>query len=358
MAAATTPEKVVAPGPEWAPRDYLYDLNKTAIYVATRGLPFMLPWHAAFLVRFTDAWLGDEPDSACDAATALFEHWPARSQRRIAKWLRSPRTGSDLRLFLLLLPFMLPLLLVVPGQTAWSALRSSWDVFRRGIRLVPPLITAVVVVFVTSDAWRILGSGSTLRFWVLVGVFLVAGLLFLVQWTCWDDLDADAAEAAELLDGIRRRNALLFRKFTERGATATPLQRPAWPGQIWVYAGYWILCAFALLVTAALVAGTLILVGVILISKSETSTLAGGVHVYWPHLLPGGLVITRQLLQLSATLGAFAAFFLVAAQKTGDRKEFMGSMLLRYRRVLLVYSVYRRARAQAVAWTRVPVRES
>ena len=37
----------------------------------------------------------------------------------------------------------------------------------KSIRTVRPLITAVVVVFVTSDAWRMLGAGFTSRFFCL-----------------------------------------------------------------------------------------------------------------------------------------------------------------------------------------------
>jgi hypothetical protein len=82
-------------------------------------------------------------------------------------------------------------------------------------------------------------------------------------------------------------------------------------------------------------------------------TLADSVHVY--QTLPGGVVITKQLLSLSCSLGALAAFFLVAAQRPDDRKEFMQKVLARYRQVLLVYSIYCRARALAAEWTGVPV---
>ena len=129
-----------------------------------------------------------------------------------------------------------------------------------------------------------------------------------------------------------------FRKFIDRGAEPVPIVRPRILGTIWVYTGYWMLCAFALVIAALFVSGALIIIGVILISRNETMALANSVYVY--KTLPGGAVITKQLLSLSFSLGAFAAFFLVAAQQSSDRKAFMTNVLRRYRRDLLVYSIY------------------
>ncbi|SRR5581483_1534482 len=349
-AAAESKQDEGSRSPVWTPRDYLYHLNKAAIYAATRGMPLMLIGHIFFLVKFIRALLKREPGGANDVAAALFNRWPRWSRRLIAWELANPYLPSVAVLYLLLLPYLLPLS-VVQWQTTRSVVYSSFDVFRRGVRLVPPLITAVVVVFVTSDAWRILGSGSTNRFWAIVGAFLGAGLLLVVRWNCWDDLDATPEEAAELLGGIRRRHPLGFDAFTKRDIASAPIERRGWLCQIWVYTGYWMLSAFALVVTAVLVTAVLVLIGVILINQKETTTLAGNAHVYWPWLLPGGLVITRQLLQLSASLGAFGAFFLVAAQHPDDRRAFVRNALLRFRRVLLVYSIYVRARSRAAELT-------
>ena len=339
--------------PAWSPRQYLFDLNKTAIYAVTRGMPILLVTHATFLVAFIAAWLTKQPDSAREAARALFDRWPQWSQRRIEGWLKSPRLPNELLLLLLLTPLLLELLGVGPWQIERSAINGIWDVFRKGVRGVPPLITAVVVVFVTSDAWRILGTGFTVRFAVLVFLFLAASLLFLIRWTCWDDIDAKPHEGAVLLKGIKHKRSVGFHEFIDRGVEPAPMVRPRKLGAIWVYTGYWLLCALTLVVTALFVSVTLIIIGVILINKSETMTLANSVYVY--HTFPGGVVITKQLVSLSFSLGAFAAFFLVAAQRPSDRKAFMNNVLVRYRQVLLVYSIYCRAHDRASEWTKVPV---
>ena len=334
-------------------RDYLEELNQTAFYAATRGLPFLLPGHAAFLVEFVDAWLRKDPHGAQDAAEALFKRTP-RIQPLISSLLSSQRPRRALRLTLLLIPFLAPLVFFVPYEAGRAVLNSAWDVLRKGIRGVPPLITAVVVVFVTSDAWRILGTGFTARFSILVALFMLASWLYLIRRTCWRDIDAKPKDADELLAGIRPGQPMAFRKLLTRDIKATPMVRPRGFGGVYVTLGYWALTAFALIIAALFVSLTLILIGVILINKGETQTLANAVYVYHTHT--GGVVITRQLLSLSFSLGAFAAFFLVAAQRPRDRKEFMANVLLRYRRVLLVYSVYCRAHDRAEDWTGIPVR--
>ena len=77
----------------------------------------------------------------------------------------------------------------------------SWDILGKGIRSVP-LVTAMVVVFVTSDAWRILGTGFTPRFFMLVSTFLLASLLFLIRKDWWADFNVDKDEVTSLLQGI------------------------------------------------------------------------------------------------------------------------------------------------------------
>ena len=361
MTANAVPAQNLPPGnPSWSTGKYLSDLNKTAIYAVSRGMVPLLVTHIRFLMKFTNAWLEDEKkkrqDSAGRAAEALMGEWPRWTrwtQGPIAKWLGSRTLPNGAALLLVLLPYIVSLAVVVPSQIGWSVLKSSWDVLRKGVRGVPPLITAVVVVFVTGDAWRILGAGFTVRFTVLVAVFLLSSLLFLVRWTCWDDIDLSESQAKELLAGIRSKNLERFNRLMECGAGPVPIVRPLIPGTIWVYAGYWMLCAFALIITALFVSAVLIIIGVILISKSETIMLANSVHVY--QTLPEGAVITKQLLSLSFSLGAFSAFFLVAAQRSSDRKVFMRNTLRRYRRDLVVYSIYCRAHDQAEPWTLVPV---
>lgn len=339
------------------PHEYLSDLNKTAMCALAMGAPLGLVRHVTFLLNYINAWLDQVKDSAEEAekaARAVFDRAPARFQRRISRLLGSGRMPRRVLLARLFLPLVLQLTVVMPWVFGGSLARSAWDMLRRGVHGVPPLITAVVVVFVTSDAWRILGSGFTVRFAVAATVFLVASVLFLIRRNCWLDIDAERAEAAGLLAGIRHGLPEGFHEFTQCGITAAPMVRPSGRRACRIYLSYWALAAFALIIAAGFVASALIVIGVILISRNETVTMAQSADVY--QSLPGGLVITAQLLSLAFSLGAFAAFFLVAAQRPEDRDAFMRDVLARYRQALLVYSVYCRAHDRAPELTGVSLR--
>lgn len=270
------------------------------------------------------------------------------------------------------------------GSSAWLALSKS-------IRIVPPLITAVVVVFVTSDSWRILGTGFTPRFFGLVTLFLVSSLLFLIRikgyWERDFDIDPSGATLAVLLDEIQhelqsKQGAVQisqltannvpgeqqddandvsdwqrFHKLIGLGANSLPLVKPAKPGlRICHYCAYVAVSAFSLITIALAVSASMILVGLILINANETKDIAQSVHIYLT--LPGHLVITRELVSLSLSLGAFATLFVVAGQHAEDRKELMDNALALIRRAFVVYSVYGRARDHVAEWTGLPVKST
>lgn len=355
--------------------EYLRGMNNTAIYALTGGAPGFVK-HLRFLVAYVDEWLKRYPDDLKAAAEAL----PLWVTPRTLKLLQSIPQRARLRLLQVLL--VAPLFTTVPWLYFLSAFKSAWGILRLGVRGIPPLITSVVVVFVTSDGWRLLGAGFTRRCYVLVAVFLTASVIFLVRKDCWADIDTDEQEASTLLTDIKRSalwkvarrisnlvrlngvarwaesqgtRPFEFRELILHGARPLPIVRPTSRFTAFlVWLGYLILSAFALLVTTALVAISLIIVGVILINRDQTMALASSVHVY--QTFPGGVVVTEQLLSLSVSLGAFAAFILVATQRPEDRAAFMKNIIVRYRRALLVYSIYCRAHDEARSWTGIPVK--
>jgi hypothetical protein len=340
-----------------APADFLALLDRAATYALTRGVPSFLGEHLLFLVDYVNAWIDSAPGREVEIAQALLGG-SRRSTRLLGSslmvgLLQADRIPRRVRAFLLLAPRIIRLLTIALKQFLRSAASSAIHAFRAGIRSVPPLITAVVVVFVTSDAWRFLGTGFTLRFFALVGVFLLASMVFLVRRDYWADIDMTPEDATTLLEGINPRHLENLDEFLARGAEPTPVDRPAGIGAALTYLSYLALSLFSLLVVAIFVAVALIVVGVILFDARETKLMAHSAQVFWA--LPGNIVVTRQLLSLSLSLGAFAAFFEVAAMRVADRKEYMDQVLVRLRRALLVYTVYCRARAHAQEWTGIPV---
>lgn len=345
--------------------EYVGYLNATAIYAMTRGGPFFLPEHIRFLVNYINRWL-EQPGVTARQVTEAFVPKEQKWVSVIIERLLSPpspitrrdqllalltgRISRRGQVLILLSPFVLQLLILVPAQGIRSVLNSAWHVLKSGVRAVPPLLTAVVVVFVTSDAWRILGTGFTPRFAILVVAFILASLLSLIRKDYWSDLSAEGDEARGLIDGIKRRGAgeLPWNQFLERGIEPKTA-KPTNPR--FVHVSYFMLSVFSLVAAAASVAIALIVVGVILINAAETRHLANTANVLWH--LPGGSVVTRPLLSLSLSLGAFAAFFLVAAQHDDERTKFMHNILIRLRRALIVYGVYHEACGHAGPWTGV-----
>ena len=187
-------------------------------------------------------------------------------------------------------------------------------------------------------------------------MFLLASLFFLIRYKDYwkEDIYVPEDEGNKLLKGIRgQRN---FDSLIELGAEATPMIKSTGRrGQVAVYISYLALSAFSIIGAALFVSGGLILVGLILINADETKNLAQSVNIYWTL---GHVVITRQLVSLSLTLGAFSALFLLAGQRADDRKLFMENVLVSLRRALLVYSVYCRAHDCAKEWTGIPVKSA
>ena len=331
--------------------DYLSGLNDIAIYAATRGSPLFLPRHIAFLTAYMSEWktLQPGPHSEKDAMEVFF--WGApRWAERLSSLLARAGIHGKFRLA----PFFIWLTVKLLWQFVWSSVNNAGDIVKKGIRSVPPLVTVVVVVFVTSDAWRILGTGFTLRFFMLVTALLLASLLYLIRQDWWEeDVAAAEDEVKDLVEGIKHWKRDRLDDFMARGAKAVPMKRPRGLSDAYGRLAYLALVAFSLIAVAIFVSVILIIVGLILVNKGETAKLAGSDDIYQSF---SGIVITKQLLSLSLSLGAFAAFFLVAAQRGEDRDAFMKAILARYRRALLVYTIYCHAHDLAEEWTGVPVK--
>jgi hypothetical protein len=349
-----------------SPDRFLADLNCAAKYIFEQGLPFFVSGHIKFMRKYLKAWGEQAGIEAVGDAFYVLDTFAAIMRLR--------------NVFNLVTGFVRSV-----ASSAWLALSKS-------IRIVPPLITALVIVYLTGDAWRILGAGFTLRFFCIVTLFLLSSLFILIRFRgYWEkDFDVDESDVAlmdDLLDKIKhdlqnKREAVQssanaangaggdgqhgphdppaweqFHNLVDLGAEPLPLIRPSNNRlRISHYIAYIAVSAFSLVVITLAVSASLIIVGIVLISARETRDLAHATHIYLT--LPGHFVVTRQLVSLSLTLGAFATFFLVAGQRPEDRKQLMDNALELIRKVFVVYSVYARAHDQAKAWTGVPVESS
>jgi hypothetical protein len=330
-----------SPHEKMAPDKFINDLDQNYRYLLARGAAFIMSDYRAFVTMYNAAWR-EQSNHQAAVTTVPGVLAQASSYRLVSILLRArwiPNDRKQLVIFILVIP-----LLILSGSS------SAYGIIRNGISRVPPLITAVVIVFVTGDAWRILGNGFTPGLIVLWVVLIMVSMLLLIHIDYWTDIDVSEAEAIDLLQPIEQ--ATRVHDFIKMGASPSPIKRPATlAGRQFVYFNYLMFSFLSLIGVALSVTVALLIVGMILISAHETDVLAHSVQIYWT--LPGHVVITRQLLSLSLTLGVFAAFFLVVGQHAEGRERFMNDVLRDLRQFLLVYSVYCRAQEKAAEWTGV-----
>lgn len=287
------------------PEKFIIDLNRAVWYMLIRGATFIIPGHLAFMADYIKAWQAKNGNSSA-LAQAMGTAYRVRRYNPITMLLRARWLPLALRQFAIALP-AIPLILTGMSMLAG---RGFYRMIRSSVRSVPPLLTAVVVVFVTSDAWRILGTGFSARPIILWAAFIIAAWLSLIRYRYW--VDIQAVDMRDLLRAAESKGYLNC--FIQLGAVPQEMEKPAdRAARRFAYRTYMVLTPLSLLEVALAVAAALTMVGMILVSKSETNVLASGVHVYFT--LPGHVVLTAQLVSLSITLGCFAAFFLVAGQR-------------------------------------------
>jgi len=299
--------------PEMSRERFVVIMNESARYLLALGASFFLNDYCKFIEKTNNA--SKDQDLA-----EIFGRGYFRRSRLLLRFLPAVVRGS-----------------------IRSVAASVYKILTRNIHSIPPLITSLIVVFITSDAWKILGNGFTLRLIILWVIFMATSLFFLTQRDYWKDLKRSGDDAADLKKIVKGHPAIDdFIKAGGEPAIAEPDCRSA---RIYVHVNYWLLSLLALLGVAFTVAFILLVIGAILINAKETANIAGSSFVYIP--LPGGGAVTRQLVSLSLVLGSFAAFFLVAGQRPRDRQKFMTVVLRPIRLALLTYSVYQYAQNRA-----------
>jgi hypothetical protein len=164
-------------------------------------------------------------------------------------------------------------------------------VLRSALRAVPPVLVAVVVVFVSADAWHMFASPFDDRFWALFGFFLLGSSLLAF-------LAIRNAAPLELLDQLR--NSTRLGRFNP--------------------------------------ASRLLKHGCTLVGHSAHIVLR----------LPGHLIITRELLSISTSLGAFSALYFAAVglQDDDGREVFLSASARSIRRTSDTVLLYRSGRQQ------------
>jgi type III secretory pathway component EscR len=280
--------------------------------------------------------------------------------------------GERGRLFMLLLLMLVgPALVSIPYSIivylAFALARGVATTVKSALRPVPALLAVLVVVFATGDSWRIFGQEPYWRFFGLMAILLGVGLISMgvnlrgVKGGLRADLglrhpvDSVFKEWAANTPAKAYRDALkpvspigdsTMHIFTDDALPAWPLAR--YMVSVNIAFLYWLTMVLNFIAIAFWISLLFVAVGIVAISETTTSGLLGNspslpVDVFVRFgLLGQQFVFTRQLILLSAALGAVAAlnFSTGTLQDPGNRATFLDHALTDLRNALGAFAYY------------------
>jgi hypothetical protein len=351
--------------PPLSPEQFVNDMDELASYLAGRGLPMLIMGHYAWLTRYLAAYFNDSPEALMvTIGIPVPVPLPGISSARI-KFTFRPEQDSLLPPVLIFIIAALQslgrlwqLIVTLIERLAASALLSARDYSRANAGASAPLIAGIVIVFFAGDSWKILGQGFDWQFWALLGFFLgfsVLGLADLYHLrshvhAAQTDIEAGSGAPAE-----RSLSAALAAIGYEQ-----PIEsKISTLGMINVSLVYFGIITANLFLIGSLVAGALTVIGIVRINVPLTRQLSGGeVHVL-VHL-PGGMVITQELLSLAFSLGGLAvlSFTFLTLTNQQARGAFTARAMTGLRRVLISFAVYSAAQESEAELTGVTSRRT
>src|SRR5262249_1495742 len=158
--------------------------NNVAMYTLSMGAPFFMWRHLRFVANYINAWQREARDD--DSDIEALAPWPSM---KVYAHI-SQRTPKIIKWEFLVLYFFVPLVQIVMVRNYYAIRIAITELIAKGARSIPPLITALVVVFMTGDAWKIIaGIAFTWRFYLLITAFLLISLFFLIREDFWSDLE-------------------------------------------------------------------------------------------------------------------------------------------------------------------------
>ena len=142
------------PRGEITPRQFFLDMNSVALYALSNGTPFFAYRHFSFIAKYMNAWQEQDDYSLIFSMISYASPQQNVAEIFMAMLLPARKLPVAIKLSLMLIPLTIS---VLWGN--YTAIIDSFpNLMTKGVRSVLPLITALVVVFLTGDAWRILGT--------------------------------------------------------------------------------------------------------------------------------------------------------------------------------------------------------
>ncbi|HEV2944858.1 MAG TPA: hypothetical protein VGX26_07090 [Solirubrobacteraceae bacterium] len=336
------------------PDDFVDLLDDTAWQIAARGAPFILVHHYRWMYGYLSRIV--RAGKPIRVVLKPFPGVPGLTHVRVPITMGIDGWSAPWLPFIVLLVAAAKLfsgLREFAGNTVSVVGHSLRRIAEGNIENAAPLVAALIVVFLTGDAWKIVGRTASWRLAVLTTIFLGAGTLLVMNLRKFpDDLsefteDTQTPSYADTLGGhLARLDGLPH-------GESPGTRFGGWANVVILYV---LAIVSNLIVLGLLVAAAFVLVGVLLIDANTTKELTGQTpHVIW-HLPVGGLVLTRELLSLALGLGALSALSFAAAglPNAAARKEFRREVTRGLVGTLVAIAIYDTAVMNDVALTDVP----
>lgn len=319
-------------------------------------------------------WMRARIQTVDKAILVSFPSWhlPHREAKPIRLGLGAPDglQLSTIGLILIGVCFAIAALMEAAVYTVVAVFRASFTTFAIAVRAIPFLLAILLVVFSSSDAWRVYGSEAYLRFFVITVILAALGIAAVYRivadegekildkkagtknWAAisrrsgcrpivLDLLEEDYSTKAAL---VNRKAAILTR------SKITPLEMT---GQLWtrvLEVNAQILLRFTtvmqVIAVVLWVSGAFIVLGIIVINSGAYTDLlpvkTQPSIILNFHIFGQAFIISQQLVLLSITLGTIAGltFATVSLQDEGSRQRFFSHSLSDLKCSLATLSFY------------------
>lgn len=384
-------EPTAGGSPPLQPQRYINVMDDTANYLYRHGLIFLHHCHSTWIKQYAADYY-DTIGTPGRGETLTISLVPAIKPLHGLPWARRPVTpdgaakprpgvGTSRLITGTVIFVCLGLAGIVVGLA-----RTLGRTARVAIRNVPPLFVALIVVFTTSDSWKLFGTRWLDRRFYLLVIFCAATALYFLAKTpneYGQDLFAPASEpTVEAMTSLvvrrlksqpktwYRTTALTTTTSTSDGSgSAKHLPKP-WQElldheqlptppalvpksvRVNIYILYLLNLLLILVAISIMIAAALVIVGVIQLNNKMITDLMGAApHHLWtlPHT---NITITRELVSVALSLGALCALFAAAGlHEPESRNSVMAQALARLRRLTAVYYLYQQAQSNAAELT-------
>lgn len=294
----------------------------------------------------------------------------SRLEAKVAKVTQEPVFHADLTpemsapvilILLILISILgsLVILLNIPRYVAWTLVRGLTITFRSALRTLPSLFAILVVIFITSDTWKMFGRESSWQFATMI-IFITVTSIAAVIVTLrgskgdWRSICGYSAEKSTLLKDWATDKTPAGTLVSTDGVKPLLPPFPSKDSQGWnkllkaheknISILYFATIISHVIAVAFWISLTFVLIGVITVNAGMTNELSNShadiLHQF--NVAGQQFIVTRQLVLTSVIIGGIATLTFVSGtlQDADHRQEFADYALTDFRRGIGALAYY------------------